>query len=242
MRSTTAAEWILTPCVGRSRATSLVGDLLEMMPDHGTLWFWRSVAGVVLALTWRRALAFYAALRIGLWALGGLSEPIWGAAAPHRPPEEWMPLFKALSIAGLLLSFAAPYAAIRFGLRDVFSRQILCAWSLCALPIFYWWVPGAPLILTVLAAAFVVHSLISPPYGKALAFLTAALCVATLGGLSTFYVAALISRSHRPVLESTLWGCLYLWSSVLIQTSVYSRAHHLLTQSRPDDVLQVTGS
>ena len=130
MRSDFVAEWILARFTTRSRAASIVGDLLENRCEKGTLWFWRSFAGIVLAVAWRWPFAFASAFYLGLHALGALQMPIYGVNAAHRPPQEWMLVFDVLPGLGMLLWMAAPYAAIRFGLRDSFRTACLGVWGI----------------------------------------------------------------------------------------------------------------
>ena len=56
MRSASFAEWIIARFTTKARASSIIGDLLEAVPEKGNLWFWLSVAGVFFSLTWRPAL------------------------------------------------------------------------------------------------------------------------------------------------------------------------------------------
>ncbi len=61
MHSASIAEWIVGRFTSGKRAASIVGDLLELESQNGALWFWLSLARVVLALAWRWPLAFVAA-------------------------------------------------------------------------------------------------------------------------------------------------------------------------------------
>ena len=47
------AEAVLSVVAPPDRAAAAVGDLLELMPGRGRLWFWKSVLGTALATSWR---------------------------------------------------------------------------------------------------------------------------------------------------------------------------------------------
>jgi hypothetical protein len=68
MRSDRLAEAILSIVAPPDRAAAAVGDLLELVPDRGRLWFWASVLRTAGAIVWGHfraqplRLTFYAAL------------------------------------------------------------------------------------------------------------------------------------------------------------------------------------
>jgi hypothetical protein len=100
MHSASIAEWIVARFTSEKRAASIVGDLLELKPQKGPLWFWISLARVIVALGWRRPLASIAAFYAASWAFGGFQMAIWGIHAQHRPPDPWIGVFGVLSTAG----------------------------------------------------------------------------------------------------------------------------------------------
>jgi hypothetical protein len=53
LASARLAEAVLSVVAPVDRAAAAVGDLLELMPGRGRLWFWKSVLGTALATSWR---------------------------------------------------------------------------------------------------------------------------------------------------------------------------------------------
>ena len=232
MRSGFVAEWILTRFTTRSRAASIVGDLLESHSEKGTLWFWRSVAGIVLAVAWRRPLAFAAAFYLGLHALGALQMPIYGVDAAHRPPEAWMPVFAVLLGPGMVLWMAAPYAAIRFGLRDSFAQIALVFGGLVTLIIFYWWILAVLAACLVLAFSLITTSIFVARRRRALVALAIATVFGFGGGLLAFYLAGLYQKHLYPGPVAEINSPVINWGVPLLATWILatacSRMHRLL--------------
>jgi len=239
MRSEFAAEWILARFTTRSRAASIVGDLLENRSEKGTLWFWRSFAGIVLAVAWRRPLAFASAFYLGLHSLGALQMPIYGMAAPHRPPQEWMPVFAVLSGLGMLLWMAAPYAAIRFGFRDSFAQVALVFGGLVTIIIFYWWIPAVLAACLVLAFSLITTSIFVARRRRALVALAITTAFGFGGGLLTFYLAGLYQKHLYPgqvaEINSGVLDCAPLLATWILTTAC-SRVHRLLLRHDPGDL------
>lgn len=238
MRSDFVAEWILARFTTRSRAASIVGDLLENRCEKGTLWFWRSFAGIVLAVAWRRPFAFASAFYLGLHALGALQMPIYGVNAAHRPPQEWMLVFDVLSGLGMLQWMAAPYAAIRFGLRDSFAQLALVFGGLVTIIIFYWWIPAVSAACLVLAFTLITASMFGARQRRALLALAVTTAFGFGGGLLTFYLAGLYQKHLYPgqvaeINSSVLnWGVPLLATWIL--TTACSRMHRLLLRPEGD--------
>ena len=232
MRSEYVAEWILARFTTQSRAASIVGDLFESRSEKGTLWFWRSVAGIVLAVAWRRPLAFAAAFYLGLHALGALQMPIYGMYAAHRPPQEWMPMFAVLSGLGMVLWMAAPYVAIRFGLRDSFAQIALVFGGLVTIIIFYWWVPAVLAACLVLAFSLITTSISVARRRRALLALAIATAFGFGGGLLAFYLAGLYQNHLYPGPVAEINSRLINWGVPLLATWILatacSRMHRLL--------------
>jgi hypothetical protein len=67
----------------------MVGDLLELEPHKGPLWFWLSFVRVVISLAWRRSLAFIVAPYAGLWILGKLVLAVQNSYLRHAPSGTW---------------------------------------------------------------------------------------------------------------------------------------------------------
>jgi hypothetical protein len=232
MRSGFVAEWILTRFTTRSRAASIVGDLLESRSEKGTLWFWRSVAGIVLAVAWRRPLAFAAAFYLGLCSLGALSMPIYGAHAAHRPPEAWIPVFAILAWTGTLLWMTVPYAVIRFGLRDSFAQIALVFGGLVTIIIFYWWVPAVLVACLVLAFSLITTLISVARRWRALVALALATAFGFGGGLLALSLAGLYQKHLYPGPVAEINSRLINWGVPLLATWILatacSRMHRLL--------------
>ncbi len=237
MRSASVAEWVLGRFTPRSRAASTVGDLLEASHHQGMVWFWLSVAAILLSLAWRRSLAFAAALCLGLFSFGALQNFIYGLNAAHRPPHEWIPLFRFLNVIGILLCFGMPYTTIRYGLKDPFTQQILSFWGLVSIFILYWWIPLVPAACAVLAVSGFVYAAMSAPQRRSLVAFVVALSFSFAGAAlfsryltsRLYQVSAMPSLSHTPLiwhfLKQLAAGTFFLgW---LIQPSIYSRVHQM---------------
>jgi len=237
MRSEFVAEWILARLTTRSRAASIVGDLLENRSEKGTLWFWRSFAGIVLAVAWRRPFAFVAAFFLGLHALGALQMPIYSMYAAHRPPEAWMPVFWVLISIGILLWMAAPYVAIRFGLRDSFAQLALVFGGLVTVIIFYWWIPAVLVPCIVLASSLATASMFSAQRRRALLALAVATAFGFGGGLLAFYLAGLYQKHLYPGPVAEINSRVINWGVPLLATWILttgcSSAHHLFLRHDP---------
>jgi len=116
MRSASIAEWIVRRCTSEKRAAAIVGDLLELKPQKGILWFWLSLARVVISLGWRQPLAFAAAFVFGAWACSGLqATESMGVRALLTHQLPWMNLS---FVFVYILWFVWVYATIRYGLYD----------------------------------------------------------------------------------------------------------------------------
>ena len=196
MPNTIWAEWIIARLSDRDRAASIIGDLLESGGETNPVWFWWSVAGVVLSLTWRGLVG----LAVAYECLSVLSHGRWLAQCPqgrgswftvgydcpssalvHQPPHVWMPLFAVMGPVIGLLCIVAPYAVVRYGFRDRFAQLTL---ALCAPSIvvgFYWWVPAVVFSCVVLAAAIIGLSGRFVDGRRALLALSAALVIGYAG-------------------------------------------------------------
>ena len=196
MRNAIWAEWIIARLTGRSRATGIVGDLLEAATRRGASWFWLSVAGIVLSLIWRRAVAFLAAFYIGLaWRVFAM-RAFYHAGHPGprlHPWSPWEPLFSIVWL-GAALSMAASYSAIRYGLRDKFVQL---AWGFCGLitiVVLCWRMPVGTAATIALTLAVLVASVRSAKWSGALGALTPALVLSFGGGLLAFSLRAAVEN------------------------------------------------
>ncbi|HTU35933.1 MAG TPA: hypothetical protein VMF66_19195 [Candidatus Acidoferrum sp.] len=149
MRSAIVAEWVIARFTDRERAAAVVGDLLELAPERGPLWFWSGVAGTVLAATWRRLVGFgtaYLCLALLQWrdvivARRMLLERQMIAAArgvAALPPIQIDLVHIVIAVLAFSVTVAAAYAVICYGLRDEFARLALAVSAPSLLLMFYW--------------------------------------------------------------------------------------------------------
>jgi hypothetical protein len=164
VRNVAIAEWIVSRFTGKKRAAAIVGDLLELAPQKGRLWFWFALAGVVVSLAWRRPLALAAALCVYFAAF---SASWWVTYLHHRftiADPHWRTVWGVLFLASNGLWFMLVYAAIRYGVRDRVT-QLLLALSVPITAGLYCWerptilVACIALTICVLAASALNHRL-----------------------------------------------------------------------------------
>jgi hypothetical protein len=237
MRSASIPEWIVGRFTSGKRAACIVGDLLELESQNGALWFWLSLAQVVLALAWRRPLAFVAAFYAGAWAIGGFQMAIAGVHAQHRPPEyPWMPVFMMLCATATILLFLLVYAAIRYGFRDRVTQLALAFTGLATAVIYFWWLRAILVACIALSIYVVAASILSGERRRAAMVLLVVLVVGFGGGLPAMYLATQYQHfvypgpmGDRELREhpSVLWMgfCMQLmWTWMM--TAACSRMHY----------------
>lgn len=181
MDSAAWAEWIIARVIGRTRASSIIGDLLETEAERGTFWFWLSVARILLSLCWRRAIAFVAGVYAAQFSITAFRALVFDIRAVHKPRDPWEPLLSSLTVFATLLWIAAAYAAVRYGLRDKFAQLALGFCILITVAILYWWIPIATVTCIALAASIFVASIWSAHWRSALVALTIALAFGFVG-------------------------------------------------------------
>lgn len=147
MRNAFFAEWLIARFTGRERAAAAVGDLLELVPERGPLWFWSGVAGIVLAVTWRRLLGFaagYSCISLIQWWITAAARRAvlhWEIAGAHGLPALPLhrdPAFATVATLAGFVSVAAAYAVICYGFRDEFARLALALSAPSLILMFYW--------------------------------------------------------------------------------------------------------
>jgi len=184
MPNAVCAEWLIARFTDRRRAAAAVGDLLEVAAEQGPLWFWSSVAGIVLSLTWRRLVALLAAfLCLSLLRTFPMPvlAPLHGIPTAHKVPENWRPFFVTLDKFGMLLWIAAPYAAICYGFRDKLSQLLLVASAIATTIIFYWWIPAVASTAFALGIGVLIFSVAAAKPRRALLAVGVALGVGFCG-------------------------------------------------------------
>jgi hypothetical protein len=231
MRSASFAEWIIARFTTHARAASIVGDLLEAVPEKGKLWFWLSTAHVVVSLTWRHALAlavaFYLFTHTGVRATASVATAA-DLARVYAPPTFKMLFYiYFLSSIGFFLRLGAPYMAIRYGLKDTFVRHILGAWVLVTVVCRYGYKsPRIEIACAALAVCGIVYSALSAQRRKG--FLALACAIAVLFAWYKFSapVVVLIFRAVSAVAPSQV-SLVLLLQGFLIQTLAFATVHRL---------------
>ena len=130
MRSASVAEWLVCRFIAKNRAISIVGDLVEVKPQKGWLWFWFSVLGLVASHTWRPLAAFLAALFAGYLAKMAVSVAISRTPLGFRhsiPMSPWLSVLAVLSICGIMAWMILLYTFIRYGFSDRLTQFTLVA-------------------------------------------------------------------------------------------------------------------
>lgn len=181
MDSAAWAEWIIARFIGRTCASSIIGDLLETGAERGTFWFWLSAARILLSLCWRRAIAFVAGVYAAQFSITAFHTLVFGIRAVHRPRDPWEPLLFSFTVFATLLWTAAAYAAVRYGLRDKFAQLALGFCILITMAILYWWIPIATVTCIALAFSIFVASIWSAQRRRALVALVVALALGFVG-------------------------------------------------------------
>jgi hypothetical protein len=238
MYSASIAEWIVGRSTSAKRAASIVGDLLELKPQKGPVWFWFSIAGVVLALAWRRPLAFIAALYAGSWALGGFQMAIWGIHAQHRPPESWIPAFGMLGGFGTILALVLTYSSIRYGLRDQLTQLAFASMGLVTAVIYLWWQPAILAVCLALSICLSAISISNKERRRTALALLVQVSVGFGGGMLATYLEARFQRfiypgqvgtrelQEHPSLQWLGFGAYFM--TVWLITTACSRTHDWL--------------
>lgn len=247
MRKAVLAEWVMSRLTDRSRAACVVGDLLETAAQQGSFWFWLCAARIVLRLIWRPAIAFVATFYVGLfWRREFM---IQASILPYQTRQNvWDLILVCLRLGvpmgnmsevhfravwfGTVLWMAAPYAAIRYGLRDKFAQLALGICGLITVAVFFWWTPIVSVLCIALALSFFVVSVRSSQRRRSLAALTAVLVFAFGGGLLSMYLRAALERIffyHSDLSRRTVLVCFWLLA-VLITTTACAWIHDFLLQ------------
>lgn len=226
----------------------MVGDLVELEPQKGLLWFWLSLVRVVISLAWRRSLAFIVAPYAGLWILGKLTAALQDAYMRHAPPGTWgVPgNLHSLPIVGGFLWMMLLYTAIRYGVRDRVTQFVLGLAGMIAAVIYGWGQPIALAVCIALGICVLAALAIGRGYRKA----AMVLFVAGVTGFSSLtlsmflairyqrhiYPGLLGSRELRehPSIGWVSFGLLMMTGWMI--TTACARMHHWLMRDKQLDV------
>jgi hypothetical protein len=236
MRSIAIVEWIVGRFTNQSRSASMIGDLVELKPQKGSLWFWWSLVGVVLSLTWRRPIAFVAAVFAGSVGSGVLWIAILRMHGQPLPEHRWMFALSMLCRIGSVLFIVLMYAAIRYGLRDKLTQLALAFASVITAAVIYCWWQPVFLAVTIAVGIFAIAASIKDSqHLRATLALTMAVAIGFFGSTLAGYMTRMESRELRAH-PSFVWMvlCTYL-VTVWIVTTACSRTHAWLVQNRSLD-------
>jgi hypothetical protein len=243
MRKASVAEWIVSRFTSKERATSIVGDFVELESQKGAMWFWLSIAGVLLSLCWRRALGLIAVLYASGWTYAHFQMTLFEIHSPHRPLGLWLEALLVLAFVGNLFWMIFIYAAISYGVRDR-ATQMSFLWTVVMTSIMIFWFKP-----TVLAACFALgltlawSSISTLENRKAMLVLTATTVTGVISALVAAYAGGRYQHFVYPgplgakeLAEhpSIVWVhiCLLLiivWNT----TTVYSRMHARTALNKP---------
>lgn len=203
MRSASIAEWMIGRLTSKKRATSVVGDLIELRPQKGLVWFWVSLVRVMLSLCWRRALGFVVAFYALNWMLAAFQTAFMGAHTQHRPLEyPWIPVFTVLAPAGAFSWMVLMYAAIRYGFQDRVTQFALASTALVTAVIFYWWQPVILSVCIALSICLMLVSILKREHRKAALVLLATVTIGLGSGVLGIYLVA----RYQHFVYSGAWG------------------------------------
>jgi len=250
MRSESFAEWIIARFTTRSRAASIIGDLLEAVPQKGKLWFWLSAARVLFSLTWWHPPAYAAAVGLVLIWVRSFRFTVFGRPSVHVLSQQWMDLYIYVFRANTLLCVGLAYTAICYGFKDSFVRRIATVWILFEALIFFGTTPGIAVTCGLLSVCALAYSFSSAAGRKGLLALavTAALCVGWMR-LGNPLVAMLFVGFHAgwrvllthdgPYLSDSARLSLNL-VELFTLTLIYSCVHHIFFENNSRDNAQIS--
>jgi hypothetical protein len=247
MHSSSIAEWIVARFTDKQRAVSMVGDLVELEPQKGLLWFWLSLVRVVISLAWRRSLAFIVAPYAGLWMLGKLAAALQNSYLRHAPPGTWgVPgNLHSLPIVGAFLWIMLLYTTIQYGVRDRLTQLVLALVGMITAVVYGWGQPIALAVCVALGVCVLAASAICREYRRAVMVLL----VAWLTGFGSWMLAMFLAYRYQHHVHPGLLGDREMrehpsiwWVSLGLLmingwmiTTACSRMHHWLMRDKQLD-------
>ena len=237
-RRAKTAEWMIACLAGRERAASIVGDLVEAGEDEHAIRFWYAVDGILVALIWRRIVAYGAAL-VAVYIVYATLPLFWayGTHHPkHSPPYAWRIVFTVVLMCFVNLVFATLYSAIRFGLRDKLTQIALYFCATSGIGLLWWWVEPVLAISCAISALLLLFSMTASSRRRPM--LT--LMIALGSGLAGFLLASQIARAFgRLVLHSATNYPLVMRSvtpaAFFLLAAACGWTHHFLLEPSPED-------
>ena len=241
MRNASVAEWIVSRFTSKERAASIVGDFVELESQKGAMWFWLSIAGVLLSLCWRRVLGLAAVLYMSGWTYAHFQMVLFGIHSRHRPMEVWVEALLMLAFVGILLWIMLVYGAISYGMRDRATQMTLLWAVLMTSIIFFWLKPTVLAACLALGLILAWSSMSNLENRRAMLVLTATTVTGVVSGFIAAYAGGRYQNFVYPLPlgpkelaghPSIVWVHVCLLLIVVANTTtVYSRMHARTTQN-----------
>ncbi len=188
MKGSDFAEWLLRRVMSPTKASALVGDLLELSQTRGAFWFWRAVLASMVSGGSRSAICFAVSFAASqcvawLWAHGGLG---------NQPDLDSVYTGGNLMLAPLCI---VPICLLlRLGLGSSYARLSLLfaavagvAFVCCSQPAVRWGLPAVAVGAACFGMLRKSHQWVSAQplmqLSAAIAIACAALCLHLLAGL-----------------------------------------------------------
>jgi len=167
MDRATVAEWMMARITNESRASEIIGDLLEARSAQGNLRFWFSVLVLLIAFGWRPLLGLVFAYAFAIFcffqegsALVKLNEQrsrLQFGSPEYLTSVHWTFLTMRLGQITILLWIVAGFAMVCFGIRNISSRMSVGLALMGTVLSSYLWIPAArPALLTFSALALLI--------------------------------------------------------------------------------------
>jgi hypothetical protein len=233
MDRATAAEWMLARVVEQSRASEIMGDLLETRPEQGSLRFWLSVLGLLISFTWRPVvglvLAYFAALFFLLFplahSLADLNQQrllLQFGSAEYLSKVHWIFFISGFGNMTILFWIVAAFALVRFGIRNI-STQMSMGLALVGTAFcLYLWIPAARPALLAISVLVLTIALIDEKRRQSLAIVLASVAIAWMAGhLCPFW------PSHRAA-NALIFGMLGIFLPI-IEVAVFTYLHGMIS-------------
>jgi hypothetical protein len=161
------AEWIMARITNESRASEIIGDLLEARPAQGNLRFWFSVLVLLFALGWRPLLGLVFAYAFAIFCFFQESPTLMKlnkqrfhfpfGSTEYLTSVRWLFLTERLGQVTILLWIVAGFSMVRFGIRTISSRMSVGTALMGMVLYSYLWIPAArPALLATSALALLI--------------------------------------------------------------------------------------
>lgn len=251
MRRASFAEVVLCRLTSRSRATAIVGDLIEVAAQKkSSLLFWSSFARVALSLMWRPLLSFVTAFYVGLWLFGSFVTVADTTQARRYPPSAWEPAFAPLIFFASTSWAAAIYLASRYSPKDR-TAQLAFGWAcVVSATILFWWKPIILWLSVLLALLLICLSILDRRFRReGLAVLISLLFGSLLrfwaivmGGLYQYYLGRHLGIlwGSKEVQDHPSLGWVFLLATILMfwmTTAIWIRLHDWAVRTESQDAL-----